>query len=124
MLASLTLPALAFLMGISGIPGLNALPGLKKAIRSKPQPTAADSLPPPWKSASRLAVEHDFLKPGLPPYGAPGTRLTIVPTVDPRRIRVRVDPDSGLYVSDVRNKCATLFVSHAHAKSGMSFPFR
>lgn len=101
MLASLTLPALAFLMGISGIPGLNALPGLRKAIRSKPQPTAADSLPPPWKSASRLAVEHDFLKPGLPPYGAPGARLTILPTADPRRIRVRVNPDSGMYGADV-----------------------
>lgn len=101
MLASLTLPALAFLMGISGIPGLNALPGLRKAIRSKPQPTAADSLPPPWKSASRLAVEHDFLKPGLPPYGAPGPRLLVTPTADPRRIRVRVVPDSGMYVSDV-----------------------
>lgn len=101
MLASLTLPALAFLMGISGIPGLNALPGLKKAIRSKPQPTAADSLPPPWRSASRLAVEHDFLKPGLPPLGARGLGLTVSPTLDPRRLKVRVDPDSGTYMSDV-----------------------
>lgn len=101
MLASLTLPALAFLMGISGIPGLNALPGLKKAVRSKPQPTAADSLPPPWRSASRLALEHDFLKPGLPPHGVPGPRLTIVPSVDPRKVRVRVNPDSGLYANDV-----------------------
>src|SRR5512141_1455931 len=101
MLASLTLPALAFLMGISGIPGLNALPGLKKAIRHKPQATAADSLPPPWKSASALAVEHDFLKPGLPPFGGPGVTLTVVPSLDPRRVRVRVNPDSGTYMNDV-----------------------
>lgn len=101
MLAALIVPALAFLMGISGIPGLNALPGLRKAARGKYQPTAADSLPPPWKSASRLAVEHDFLKPGLPQSGFVGAGLTLNPTVDPRRVRVRVDADSGSYASDV-----------------------
>lgn len=102
MLAALTLPALAFLMGISGIPGLNALPGLKKAVRHKPAAAYVDSLPPAWKPASRLAVEHDFLKPGLPPMGgAWPVALMVTSTLDPRRVKVSVDPDSGTYASRV-----------------------
>ncbi len=120
MLASLTLPALAFLMGISGIPGLNALPGLRKALRHKPPPAAADSLPPPWKSASRLAVEHDFLKPGIPAFGAPGASLTIVPTLDPRRLIVRVDPDSGVYKSDVEVGDLRLGIGYRAPLSGFA----
>ena len=100
--AILTLPALAFLMGISGIPGLNALPGLRKALRNKPTTAYVDTLPPAWKPASRLAVEHDFLKPGLPPLGGTwGAGLVVIPTLDPRRLKVSVDPDSGIYRTDV-----------------------
>ncbi len=100
--ASLTLSALAFLMGISGIPGLNALPGLRKALRNKPTTAYVDTLPPAWKPASRLAVEHDFLKPGLPPLGGTwAAGLVVTPTMDPRRLKVSVDPDSGIYRTEV-----------------------
>jgi hypothetical protein len=101
MLSSLTLPALAFVMAISGIPGLNALPGLRKAVRHKAPPTAADSLPPRWKTASRLALEHDFLRPGLPGFGVDAPGLKLAPSLDPRRLKVSVEPDSGRYLTDI-----------------------
>jgi hypothetical protein len=99
---TLTLPALAFLLAISGIPGTKALPWFKGFARHKAPPTAADSLPPAWKPASRLAVEHEFVRAGLRGFGAglePSLRLT--PQQDPRKVRTWVLPDSGLVASAV-----------------------
>jgi motility/secretion related protein SprA len=86
----LTLPLVGLLLAFPGIPGL---PGLSK-IRLPRKPAAAlDSLPPAWKPASRLALEDRFVIAGLPPLGqgVVGFKLGY----DPRRLRVRLDPDSG-----------------------------
>jgi hypothetical protein len=83
MLTALTLPALGLLFAFPGF-------GVKKP--AAPAPT--DTLPPPWKSASRLALEPYFvtgqLRP-LRPAGRPALRLTY----DPRKLRVEFDPDSA-----------------------------
>ncbi|MCC6652339.1 MAG: hypothetical protein IT348_14400, partial [Candidatus Eisenbacteria bacterium] len=107
MLNVLAVPVLAFLMGISGIPGLNALPGLKGLGRSKPKPVVLDSLPPAWKSAPRLALERDFVQRGLPQFGRGVTGIKLSPQFDPRKVRTRVEPDSGRWsvaveVGDIR----------------------
>jgi hypothetical protein len=89
MLTSLTLPALALLISI---PGLGKLPG----FRAKPRPSAAavDTLPPAWKSASRLMLENQFVFGALsmPRTDVAGIRLG----ADPRQVRVTVDPDSDV----------------------------
>ncbi len=95
-MTTLTLPAFAFLMAISGIPGAKALPWFRGIAHHKPRLTAADSLPPQWKTASRLALEHDFVRAGLP-----GTdwdsrlRFKVSPSYDPRKFKTSVEPDSG-----------------------------
>ncbi|HEY6866316.1 MAG TPA: hypothetical protein VI792_03610, partial [Candidatus Eisenbacteria bacterium] len=55
--------------------------------------TAADSLPPPWKTASRLALESQFVMAGLPRLPVDATSLKV--QSDPRQVNVSVDPDSG-----------------------------
>ncbi|MFN8587824.1 MAG: cell surface protein SprA [Candidatus Eisenbacteria bacterium] len=107
MLNVLAVPVLAFLMGISGIPGLNALPGLKGLGRHKPKPVAADTLPPVWKPGPRLALERTFVRRGLPAFGMGPAGLKLNPQVDPRKVRTRVEPDSGQWsvaveVGDIR----------------------
>src|SRR5215813_129132 len=84
MLTSLTLPALAFLIGIPGL-------GLLKHHRVAATP---DTLPLPWKPATALALQDQFVFAGLPelrrqPWG-------IKLTYDPRHLAVSIDPDSGL----------------------------
>ncbi len=91
MVIGLTLQSLVLLGVFSGLPHLPHF-GLRRTPR--PIPTAADSLPPPWKTASRLALESTIVRTGLggpPTIGA--ARLTI--QSDPRRVRVSMDPDSG-----------------------------
>ena len=101
MLTTLTLPALGLLMALSGLPGLKALPGLKGLTRHKLVLTAADSLPPPWRPASRLAIDRLIVRPGLPRFGQLPGQLTINSMFDPRRVQILVDPDSGSYTSAV-----------------------
>jgi len=88
-------------MALSGIPGLNALPGLRGSHRVKVVHTAADSLPPPWKTSSRLALENRFVWSGLPPISPPNSPVRLAPSLDPRRLRVTVDPVTGEYLSSV-----------------------
>lgn len=118
MITTLTLPALAFITAISGIPGLNALPGLRNAVRHKPHPTAADSLPTPWKHASRLALDKLLVLPGLPRTGLGNAPLKINPTFDPRRVTITVDPDSGYYRASVEAGDATVGVPYRSALTG------
>ena len=102
MVTTLTLPALAFLLAISGIPGMKALPWFKAFAHHKPHPTAADSLPTPWKSASRLALERDFVRAGLSGFGVDGSpSLRLQSALDPRRVETSMDPDSGLWTNAV-----------------------
>jgi len=79
-----TLPALAILITLKGLPGF----GFHKA-----KPAPADTLPPPWRPVSRLNLENEFVTTALPPIidGWSGFKLTF----DPRSMRVDVDPDSG-----------------------------
>ena len=107
MLNVLAVPVLAFLMGISGIPGLNALPGLKGLGHRKPKAVVLDSLPPAWKPATRLALERDFVRRGLPAFGQGATGIKLQQAFDPRKVRTRIEPDSGAWsvaveVGDIR----------------------
>jgi Motility related/secretion protein len=93
MLTALTLPALAILVtlpGLSGFPGLSHL-GLHRGHKA----TATDSLPPAWKTASRLALENQFVMNGLPPLRGPGYRPALELRPDPRTLHASLDPDSG-----------------------------
>jgi hypothetical protein len=73
---------------------LYTLPGLGLFRHAHPAPP--DTLPPRWNSASIVALRPDMVFPTLSPIGPQqGPRLTIQPTVDPRRLRVEFDPDSG-----------------------------
>ena len=102
MVTTLTLPALAFLLAITGIPGMKSLPWFKSLVRHKPHPTAADSLPPQWKSASRLALEREFIRAGLPGFGVDGSpSLRLQPNLDPRKLKTAMDPDSGFWSNTV-----------------------
>ncbi len=76
------LPALLLLIGFPHF-------GLKPRHVASP----ADTLPPPWKSSSRLALEDEFVLGRL-------SRLLPRPAglqlrTDPRELRVTMDPDSG-----------------------------
>ncbi len=117
MIGSQTLPALAFLAAISGLPGLHGLPmpSTKEYARAKAEAVAADTLPPPWKPAWRLAVESTFVRPGLPPIGSAFGPIKLQPASDPRRVSVTVDPDSGFYVSAVAVGDVALGVAYRQA---------
>src|SRR6266704_252012 len=90
MLTSLTLPALILVGGISGVPGLNWLKGFK--LRHPPAP-AADTLPPLWKTPSRLALENQLVRMTLAPLHRGPVGLDV--KADTRRLRVGLQPDSG-----------------------------
>src|SRR5262245_26283774 len=90
MISSLALPVAALLMAfpsIKGVPGM----GIFKNVRHRA--AAIDSLPPAWRSASRLALEDQFVRATMPPLGPKGTRLGI--QNDPRQGHVDFAPDSG-----------------------------
>ena len=90
MLISLSLPVLVLAGGLTGVPGLNWLKGFK--LR-RPPPPPTDTLPPAWKTPSRLALENQLLRGILPPLtgGSAGLKLK----TDPRSLRIGMDPDSG-----------------------------
>src|SRR5438093_9535389 len=91
MLTSLTLPTL---MLLSGIPGLPGLPGwLPHLTLRHPKAPPADTLPPPWKSVSRLTLDSSLVRGGLPLVPPPPGLLRL--SLDPRTLRITVDPDSG-----------------------------
>ncbi len=83
------LPALLLFIGFPHF-------GLKPSRPASP----ADSLPPAWKSASRLALEDQFVLGALRPLRlrSPGLRLNL----DPRSLRVTMDPDSGTVSTSTR----------------------
>jgi len=83
------LPALLLLIGFPHF-------GLKPSRTASP----ADSLPPAWKSASRLALEDQFVLGTLRPLRLhpPGLRLS----PDPRSLRVTMDPDSATVSTSTR----------------------
>ena len=90
MFSSLSVPALALLISVPGLPGLH-LPGFgMKAHKA----AAADSIPMPWKPASLLALENELVLGAVAPILARAGGH-IVMTGDTRRYRVQVDPDSG-----------------------------
>jgi hypothetical protein len=63
---------------------------------------AADSLPPLWRHASRLALENEFVFSDLPtlsPQGSIGLPTGLRMTNDPRSLHVSVEPDSGTLVT-------------------------
>ena len=83
------LPALLLLIGFPHF-------GLKPSRMAFP----GDSLPPAWKSASRLALEDQFVLGTLRPLRLhpPGLRLN----PDPRSLRVSMNPDSGTVSTSTR----------------------
>ena len=101
MVTTLTLPALAFLMAISGIPGLNALPWFKSLVRHKPHAAVVDTLPPRWKPASLVALEPSFMVEGVPEFGRVPWEIQINTAMDPRQVKNTVEPDSGYWSSRV-----------------------
>uniref|UniRef100_A0A832MK34 Cell surface protein SprA n=1 Tax=Eiseniibacteriota bacterium TaxID=2212470 RepID=A0A832MK34_UNCEI len=78
----LTLPAAILLISFPGF-------GVKRAAA----PAPIDTLPPAWKTPSRLALENEFVRAVLPPLrsGPVGLRLT----ADPRRLRLTAQPGQG-----------------------------
>ena len=103
MIGSLTLPAIAFLAAISGLPGLRGLPmpAGKEYAKAKAEAAAADTLPPPWKPSWRLALENTFLMAGLFPIGSPYGPIKLQAAYDPRKTRIIVEPGLGIYRSTV-----------------------
>ena len=88
MFLALTLPLVGLLIGLPGIPGFSRLAKLRL-----PHKAVVDTLPPVWKSYSRLALEDEFVFATLPRIEARSARLVM--TNDQRRFQVSVDPDSG-----------------------------
>ncbi|MBI5711756.1 MAG: cell surface protein SprA [Candidatus Eisenbacteria bacterium] len=83
---------------LTSLPALIVLIGLPHfGFRGAHPPAPADTLPPAWKAASRLALEDQFVKGGLRPLVRGPVALRLNP--DPRALRVTVDPDSGTVVS-------------------------
>jgi motility/secretion related protein SprA len=114
MIGSQTLPALAFLAAISGLPGLKGLPmpATKEYARAKAEAAAADTLPPPWKPSWRLALENTFVTAALVPIGRPFGPIKLLAASDPRKLSVNVDPDSGVFISAVEVGDVTLGVAY------------
>ena len=71
MIGSQTLPAIAFVAAISGLPGLKGLPTpqTKEHAKARAEAVAADTMPPPWRPSWRLAMENRFVLAGLMPVG-------------------------------------------------------
>jgi hypothetical protein len=116
MIGSQTLPALAFLAAISGLPGLKGLPlpASKEYNRARAEAVAADTLPVPWKPSWRLALENHFVQAGLAPIGVPQGPIRLQPQADPRRVRVSVDPVLGTYRSTV--EVGEVTVAHSYVR--------
>ena len=89
MLSSLSVPALALLISLPGLPGLN-IPGFGLKAR---RTAATDSIPTPWKPASLLALENELVLGAVAPILARSGQ--VVMTGDARRYRIQVEPDSG-----------------------------
>jgi hypothetical protein len=90
MISSLALPIATLLLAfpsLKGVPGM----GIFKNVRHRA--AAIDSLPPAWRSASRLALEDQFVRAAMPRLGPHGTGLGI--QNDPRRRHVDFAPDAG-----------------------------
>src|SRR5207249_2676800 len=79
------------------IPGLG---GLSKLHLRHHKAAARDTIPPVWKPASRLALEDRFVRQSLTSFsrGPVGMRILL----DPRRLVVDVDPDSGRITTGTR----------------------
>ncbi|MBI1799938.1 MAG: cell surface protein SprA [Candidatus Eisenbacteria bacterium] len=92
MVTSLTWPVLALVLSIPGF-------GLKiPEFRHRHHvPSAADSLPPLWFTASRLALEDQVVFAALPPLTPRGPALKVSP--DPRTLHIAYDPDSSAVVA-------------------------
>ncbi len=114
MIGSQTLPAIAFVAAISGLPGLKGLPTpqTKEHAKARAEAVAADTLPPPWRPSWRLAMENRFVQAGLMPVGPPRGPIRLMDAYDPRRVRVIVDPGSGTYRSEVEVGEVTLTPSY------------
>src|SRR5215470_14396055 len=66
---------------------------LKRMFRRVTHSAPADTLPPVWKHASRLALENQMVTGDLPDLSPSPTGLRL--TADPRILHVTVDADSG-----------------------------
>ncbi len=87
----LSVPALVVLISLKGLPFF----GSHHAARTA---APVDTLPPPWRPVSRLALENDFVLAALPEIvrAHGGMKLSS----DPRTLQVTVDADSGLISAD------------------------
>jgi hypothetical protein len=96
MLNSVAFQALALLISL---PGLGSFHGFH--VHRTKSAAVADTIPPRWKPASRLALENQFVFASLPVLGANsfGSKLKI--QTDPRAVRVDFDADSGAVSSVV-----------------------
>ena len=110
MTGSLTLPAVAFLAAVSGLPGLSSvpMPASKEYNKAKAEAVAADTLPIPWKPAWRLALDRQLLVGGLTPLGSPLGPVRLLPQYDERKLVVSVDPVTGTYRSVVEYRQVAL----------------
>src|ERR1041385_5997962 len=116
MIGTSTLSAIAFLATVSGLPGLNNLPGpaTKEYSRAKAAAVAADTLPPPWRPSWRLALANSFVQAGLRPIGDPQGPGKLNTAFDPRPLRVDVDPEAGTFRSSVKVGDAALGAGSRH----------
>src|SRR5439155_11703723 len=92
MLSALSVPALALLISVPAIPGLH-FPGFSVKHRTVAAP---DTIPPPWKPASMLALEDKFVLGAISPLlqQANGQGHIQLPG-DIQQLRIAVYPDSG-----------------------------
>jgi hypothetical protein len=97
MAIALTLPALVLLASAPSVSGLPQIPGLNllKGLRTRHAVVHRDTIPPPWRSASQLALARDIKNATMLPAGPPGTALILQPYNDPRTLRVDFDLDSA-----------------------------
>src|SRR5215470_9899118 len=90
MISALVLPLVSLLIGFPGLPSFSTL----KSLRHKLQAAPRDTIPPVWKSASRLALEDSLVQAALPRLVADGGGIRLA--ADPRRLHVEVDPGAGV----------------------------
>lgn len=87
------------LLFLAALPGFLQFGGGRKGTDRVP--TAADSLPPPWKPASRLALESRFVFGTVPPLYTGFVGFRVDGTADRRQLSIDVEPDSGTHRSSV-----------------------
>ncbi len=81
---------------------LVSFPGLSHFGLRHHKAAARDTIPPVWKSASRLTLEDRFVRRSLLPLNNRRIALKVQPGMDPRHFVVDVEPDSGTITSGTK----------------------